>query len=81
MKLEGHVARIEEKRNPYRLQVGKPEGKRPLGSPRHKWGIILTWILERYDRVVWTGFIWFRIGTGEYCDEPFGAIKCWEALE
>jgi hypothetical protein len=26
-----------EKRNVYRLLLGKPEGKRPLGRPRHKW--------------------------------------------
>jgi hypothetical protein len=26
-----------EKRNEYRFLVGKPEGKRPLGRPRHKW--------------------------------------------
>jgi hypothetical protein len=26
-----------EKRNTYRLLVGKPEGKRPLGRPRHRW--------------------------------------------
>jgi hypothetical protein len=26
-----------EKRNAYRILVGKPEGKRPLGRPRHKW--------------------------------------------
>jgi hypothetical protein len=26
-----------EKRNVYRLLVGKPEGKRPLGRPRHRW--------------------------------------------
>jgi hypothetical protein len=26
-----------EKRNSYRLLVGKPEGKRPLGRPRHRW--------------------------------------------
>jgi hypothetical protein len=31
------VARMEEKRNAYRLLVGKPEGKRPLGRPRRKW--------------------------------------------
>jgi hypothetical protein len=30
----GHVARMGEKRNVYRLLVGKPEGKRPLGRPR-----------------------------------------------
>jgi hypothetical protein len=33
----GHVARIGEKRNAYRLLVGKPEGRRPLGRPRHRW--------------------------------------------
>jgi hypothetical protein len=32
-----HVARMGEKRNVYRLLVGKPEGKRPLGSPRRRW--------------------------------------------
>jgi hypothetical protein len=33
----GHVARMGEKRNVYRLFVGKPEGKRPLGRPRRMW--------------------------------------------
>jgi hypothetical protein len=37
MRWEGHVARIGEKRNVYRLLAGKPEGKRPLGRPRHRW--------------------------------------------
>jgi hypothetical protein len=36
MRLAGHVARTGEKRNPYRLLVGKPEGKRPLGRPRRR---------------------------------------------
>jgi hypothetical protein len=31
------VARMREKRNAYRLLVGKPEGRRPLGRPRRKW--------------------------------------------
>jgi hypothetical protein len=33
----GHVARMGVKRNVYRLLVGKPEGKRPLGRPRRRW--------------------------------------------
>jgi hypothetical protein len=33
----GHVARLTEKRNAYRLLVEKPEGKRPLGRPRRRW--------------------------------------------
>jgi hypothetical protein len=37
MRWAGHVARRGEKRNAYRLLVGKPEGRRPLGRPRHKW--------------------------------------------
>jgi hypothetical protein len=31
------VARMKEKRSTYRLLVGKPEGKRPLGRPRQRW--------------------------------------------
>jgi hypothetical protein len=33
-------------RNAYRILVGKPEGKRPLGKPRCRGWIILKWILE-----------------------------------
>jgi hypothetical protein len=33
----GHVARIGEGRNVYRVLVGKPEGKRPLERPRRRW--------------------------------------------
>jgi hypothetical protein len=37
MKWAGHVARLGEKRNVYRLLVGKSEGSRPLGRPRRRW--------------------------------------------
>ena len=37
MRWAGHVARMGEERGVYRLLVGKPEGKRPLGRPRRKW--------------------------------------------
>ena len=33
----GHVARMGEERGAYRVLVGKPEGKRPLGRPRRRW--------------------------------------------
>jgi hypothetical protein len=36
MRWAGHVARMGEKRNTYRLLMGEPEGKRPLGRPRRK---------------------------------------------
>jgi hypothetical protein len=37
MRWSGHVARMGEKRNAYRVLVGKPEGKRPLGRLRRRW--------------------------------------------
>jgi hypothetical protein len=37
MRLAGHVARMGEQSNAYRLLVGKPEGKRPLRRPRCRW--------------------------------------------
>jgi hypothetical protein len=51
-----------EKRNDYRLLVGKPEGKRPLGRPRRRWVDNIR--MERLDGVIWTGLVWLRIGTG-----------------
>jgi hypothetical protein len=33
----GHVACLGEKINAYRILVVKPEGKRPIGRPRHRW--------------------------------------------
>jgi hypothetical protein len=37
MRRAGHVAQIGEKRNAYRILVGKPEGKRLLGRLRRRW--------------------------------------------
>jgi len=37
MSWAGHVAHIGEGRGVHRILVGKPEGKRPLGRPRHRW--------------------------------------------
>jgi len=37
MRLAGHVARMWERRDVYRVLVGKTEGKRPLGRPRRRW--------------------------------------------
>jgi hypothetical protein len=37
MRWAGHVARMGEKVNAYRISVGKQEGKRPLGRPGHRW--------------------------------------------
>jgi hypothetical protein len=37
MRWAGHVARVGEGRGVYRVLVGRPEGKRPLGRPRRRW--------------------------------------------
>jgi len=37
MRWAGHVARVGERRGVYRVLMGKPEGKRPLGRPTHRW--------------------------------------------
>jgi hypothetical protein len=46
MRWAGHVARMGETRSAYRILVGKPEGKRPLGRPRCMWVDVLKLILE-----------------------------------
>jgi hypothetical protein len=55
--MAGHVARIGKKRNVYRLLVGKPEGKRPLGRPRRRWvdNIRLGLGEVKWGDVVWIG--------------------------
>jgi hypothetical protein len=44
-----------EKRNAYRLLVGRPEGRRPLGRPRRRMDLV---------EVGWGDVDWLRIGTG-----------------
>jgi hypothetical protein len=53
------------KGNAYRILVGKLEGKRPLGRTRRRWvdNIKIDFREIRRDGMVWTGSIWFRIGT------------------
>jgi hypothetical protein len=47
-----HVARIGEKRDGYRILVGKPERKRPQGRPRPRWVDNIKMDLKR-DRMGW----------------------------
>jgi hypothetical protein len=42
----GHVARMGEKRNAYRLLVGKPEAKRQIGRPRRRWVVNIRMDLD-----------------------------------
>jgi hypothetical protein len=69
MRWAWHVARMWEKRNEYRLLVGKPEVKRPLGRPRRMWvdnirmdlGEIgcgdMDWIVLALDRNSWRALV------------------------
>jgi hypothetical protein len=64
-----HIYNCQVKRNVYRLSVGKPEGKRPLGRPRRRWmdnikmdileiGMsIVDWIGLDQDRYRWRVFV------------------------
>ena len=68
MRRAGHVASMGERRGVYRVLVGKPEGKRPLGRPRRRWEDIkmdlqevgcggMDWIGLAQDRDRWQTFV------------------------
>jgi hypothetical protein len=69
MRWVGHVARLGRGRGVYRVLVGRPEGKRPLGRPRRRWednikldlkeiGIdVANWMQLAQDRVQWRAFL------------------------
>jgi hypothetical protein len=54
------------------ILVGKPEGKRPLGRPRHRWECNIRMDLQEVGCGVWTGLVWFRqvAGNCECGNEP-----------
>jgi hypothetical protein len=56
----GHVGRMGEGRGAYRVLVGKPEGKRPLGRHRRGWEDNIKLDL-RYGSMGRTGFSWLRM--------------------
>jgi len=49
MRWAGYVARVGEDRGVYRVLVGKPEGKRPLGRPRRRWEDNIKMDLQEVD--------------------------------
>jgi hypothetical protein len=53
-----------EKRGAYRILVGRPEGRRPLGRPRHRWEGNIKMDLQEAGWGAWTGLSRLRIGTG-----------------
>jgi hypothetical protein len=71
----GHVERMGEKRNVYRILVGKSEGKRPMGRPRRRWVDNIKMDLRE---IGWEGPV---EGSCVHGIEPSGSIKCWDVLE
>jgi hypothetical protein len=65
MKWAEHVARIGATRNAYRILVGKPEGKRPLGQPRRRW---MDHIKMDHREIGWDGMDWIELAqdTGQW---------------
>jgi hypothetical protein len=55
MRLAGHAACMGEGRGAYRILVGIPDGKRPLGRPTHRWDYNIKMVLEK---VGWRGMDW-----------------------
>jgi transcription termination factor 2 len=80
MRWAGHVARMGDTRNAYRILVGKSEGKRPLGRPRRKW---VDNIKMDLGEIGWDGVDWIELAQdrdqwralGEHGGEPSGSLK------
>jgi hypothetical protein len=53
MRWERHASRMGEKRNAYRILVGKPEEKGPLGRPKRRWENNIR--MDLRDRMGWYG--------------------------
>jgi hypothetical protein len=81
----GYVARMGERRGAYRVLVGKPEGRIPLGIHRCKWEDNIKWMFERLDgshRLDQSGSGQGHVaGSCEYGDKPSGSLNCGEFLE
>ena len=79
MKWAGHAARMVDRRGVYRVLVGKPEGKRPLGRPRRRWEDSIKMDLQEVGcgYMDWIDLVQDRqvAGTCECGNETLGPIK------
>jgi hypothetical protein len=73
--MAGHVEQLG--RSAYRILVGKPEGKRPLRTPRHRW---VDNIKIDLREIGWDGMDWIDLAQDRE-QGTLGSIKCWEVLE
>ena len=73
------MARMEKGRGVHKVLVGKTEGKRPLGRPRHRWEGNIKMDLQEVGRGCGD---WMElVGTCEYGNELSGSTKCGEFLD
>ena len=86
MRWAGHVARMGERRAIYRVLMGKPEGKRPLVSPRRRWEDNIMMYLQE---VGYGGMDWIAVtqddgqvaGCCECGNEPSDSINYGEFID
>jgi hypothetical protein len=74
-----------EKRNAYKILMGRTEGRRPLGRPRRRWADNSKMDLREID---WGGMDWIDLAQDrdqcrarDHCNELSGSMKCWQVLE
>jgi hypothetical protein len=88
MRWAGNVARMGEGRGAYRILVGRPEGRRPLGRRGHRWGDNISMDLQVLGvgggghGLDSSGSKWGQVlGCCECGNEPLGFIKCGEFID
>jgi hypothetical protein len=59
----GACGTVGERRNAYRVLVGRTEGKNYLEDTGVDGRVILEWIFKKWDGGTWAGLFWLRIGT------------------
>jgi hypothetical protein len=67
---QDNVACTGVRRGAYRVLVGKPEGRRPLGMPRQRWEDNIKMHPQEVGWGAWTGMIWLKIG------QVVGSCEC-----
>jgi hypothetical protein len=76
MRWEGHAAHMGEMRNVYKILVGKPEGRRQFGRPRHRWEDNIRMDRVRSCELDSAGSGYGPVaGSYEHGNEPSGSIK------
>jgi hypothetical protein len=58
MRWAGHIVRMGERMNAYRILVGRPDGRRPLGRPRRRW---MCNIKTYFREIGWDGMDWIDL--------------------